>query len=62
MVFSFWKATLDITPAALGHAQISCLQIDGNIKPDARSKILEVFCNTNKCQVLLLSLSCGAVG
>ncbi|KAH7016463.1 SNF2 family N-terminal domain-containing protein [Microdochium trichocladiopsis] len=62
VVFSFWKATLDIARTSFDRSGIHCLQIDGSVKSKERAKILETFSAPNEIQVLLLSLSCGALG
>ncbi|KAH7024833.1 SNF2 family N-terminal domain-containing protein [Microdochium trichocladiopsis] len=62
VVFSFWKATLDIARTSLDRSGIRCLQIDGSVKSKERAEILETFSAPNEIQVLLLSLSCGALG
>lgn len=62
IVFSGWNLTLDMAKEALSAAGIRCLQVDGRVKPKDRSKIFEEFQSSSSVQVLLLSLSCGAVG
>ncbi|KAI1080148.1 hypothetical protein F5B20DRAFT_580546 [Whalleya microplaca] len=62
IVFSFWKSTLDITNTALAEAGISCAQVDGTVKPIDREDIFQEFQTGKNIRVLLLSLSCGAVG
>ncbi|KAI0123225.1 SNF2 family N-terminal domain-containing protein, partial [Xylariales sp. AK1849] len=62
IVFSFWKSTLDIARTALNEAGIACVQIDGKVKPKNRKTIFEKFQTDETTRILLLSLSCGAVG
>lgn len=62
IVFSFWKSTLDLTRAALSDEGINCLQVDGKAPHKRRGEILQEFTTGNVARVLLLSLSCGAVG
>ncbi|KAF2993054.1 hypothetical protein E8E14_000814 [Neopestalotiopsis sp. 37M] len=62
IVFSNWRSTLDIARTALDEAGVDCVQIDGNIKPKERASIFERFQTDSTTRVLLLSLSCGAVG
>lgn len=62
IVFSFWKTTLDIARTALNEAGIACVQIDGKVKPKDRKAIFEKFQTDDTTRILLLSLSCGAVG
>jgi hypothetical protein len=61
VVFSFWKATLDLSAAAISQVGITCARVDGSVASAKRAKIFEDFFN-QKSQVLLISLSCGAVG
>ena len=62
IVFSFWKATLDVAHAALNAAGIPCVQVDGTIPRKRRTEIFDQFSSEKDVQVLLLTLSCGAVG
>ncbi|KAI1499348.1 SNF2 family N-terminal domain-containing protein [Biscogniauxia marginata] len=62
IVFSFWKATLDVAYMALTEKAIKCAQVDGSVKVKTRNEILQEFLVGDNIQVLLLSLSCGAVG
>ncbi|KAK3989021.1 SNF2 family N-terminal domain-containing protein [Cladorrhinum sp. PSN332] len=62
IVFSFWKSTLDLVKAALTENDINCLQIDGTVSNKNRPDILDRFQQSKHRRVLLLSLSCGAVG
>ncbi|ETS82745.1 hypothetical protein PFICI_04621 [Pestalotiopsis fici W106-1] len=62
IVFSFWKSTLDIARTVLNEAGIACVQIDGKVKPKNRKIIFEKFQTDETTRILLLSLSCGAVG
>jgi len=62
IVFSFWKSTLDLVKLALSDHGIECLQIDGTVSNKTRPQVLDKFRHDPNCRVLLLSLSCGAVG
>ncbi|KAH8680542.1 SNF2 family N-terminal domain-containing protein [Xylariales sp. PMI_506] len=62
VVFSFWRATLNSIHTALDEAGISCLQVDGDVKSDTRRELFNKFSTDKGVRVLLLSLSCGAVG
>ncbi|KAK7908999.1 hypothetical protein PG985_014877 [Apiospora marii] len=62
IVFSFWTSTLDICKEALDDAGIRCERVDGTVKPKEREKAFVRFQENTNTQVLLLSLSCGAVG
>ncbi|KAK4221968.1 SNF2 family N-terminal domain-containing protein [Podospora fimiseda] len=64
IVFSFWKSSLDLIKMALTETEvdINCLQIDGTVPNKRRPDILNQFQTGRDYKVLLLSLSCGAVG
>lgn len=62
IVFSFWKSTLDLASSALTQAGITCLQVDGNVQAKQRGEILQRFSELETEAILLMSLSCGAVG
>lgn len=62
VVFSFWKSTLDLAASALAEEGFTCLQIDGKTPTSQRSVILTQFSELKTDAVLLMSLSCGAVG
>lgn len=62
IVFSFWKSTLDLAALALTQAGFTCLQVDGDVPPKQRGGILQRFSELESEAVLLMSLSCGAVG
>lgn len=62
VVFSFWKSTLDLASSALAEEGFTCLQIDGKTPTSQRSVTLTHFSELKTEAVLLMSLSCGAVG
>ncbi|KAH8753050.1 SNF2 family N-terminal domain-containing protein, partial [Diaporthe sp. PMI_573] len=62
IVFSFWKSTLDLASSALTRAGFTCLQVDGGVPVNKRGAILQRFSESEGEAVLLMSLSCGAVG
>ncbi|KAK4164641.1 SNF2 family N-terminal domain-containing protein [Cladorrhinum sp. PSN259] len=62
IIFSFWKSTLDLIKTTLAENGISFVQIDGTVSNKNRPGILDKFRQESNCRVLLLSLSCGAVG
>lgn len=62
IVFSFWKSTLDLASSALRQAGFNCLQVDGDVPANRRKDILHRFSKLETEVVLLMSLSCGAVG
>ncbi|KAK8031327.1 hypothetical protein PG990_001061 [Apiospora arundinis] len=62
IVFSGWNLTLDMANKGLTAAGLHCVQVDGRVKSKERTKLFEKFQSSHDVQVLLLSLSCGAVG
>ncbi|KAH8690625.1 SNF2 family N-terminal domain-containing protein [Talaromyces proteolyticus] len=62
IVFSTWRMTLDVVEAGLDKAQIQCLRYDGKVPQKERKNILDRFRRDPSISVLLLTLSCGAVG
>ncbi|KAH7303098.1 SNF2 family N-terminal domain-containing protein [Stachybotrys elegans] len=62
VVFSAWRTTLDVIDAGLKHASIPALRFDGTIPQKERQGVIERFRNDPGIRVLLLTLTCGAVG
>jgi SWI/SNF-related matrix-associated actin-dependent regulator of chromatin subfamily A3 len=62
VVFSFWTSTLDIVELALNRSSISCERVDGKLNMKKRVSAFQNFRDNKNVAVLLLSLSCGAVG
>ncbi|KAM0513441.1 hypothetical protein ACHAPE_007905 [Trichoderma viride] len=62
VVFSTWRTTLDIVEAGLNQASIQCLRFDGGIPLKERQTVIDRFRQQSLPSVLLLTLSCGAVG
>ncbi|KAL5089357.1 hypothetical protein Trisim1_005644 [Trichoderma cf. simile WF8] len=62
VVFSTWRTTLDIIEAGLNQASIQCLRFDGTIPLKERQAVIDRFRQEATPSVLLLTLSCGAVG
>ncbi|KAM5375794.1 hypothetical protein ACJZ2D_005850 [Fusarium nematophilum] len=62
IVFSFWKSTLDVARIALDAAGIPFVQVDGQVPSKSRKAIFDQFSSDSRVRVLLLTLSCGAVG
>ncbi|KAI1501806.1 SNF2 family N-terminal domain-containing protein [Biscogniauxia marginata] len=62
IVFSTWRMTLDVVEAGLKQALIPCLRFDGKVPQKDRNGVIERFRNDPSIKVLLLTLSCGAVG
>ncbi|RYP39262.1 hypothetical protein DL768_010727 [Monosporascus sp. mg162] len=55
-------STLDLVEAGLEQASIHCVRIDGNVPQKERHAIIDRFKEDSTIRVMLLTLSCGAVG
>ncbi|KAK6866330.1 hypothetical protein PG995_002858 [Apiospora arundinis] len=62
IVFSTWRLTLDMVQRGLDEAGISCVRFDGKVPQKDRQPIVERFKTDPSLRVMLLTLSCGAVG
>ncbi|KAL6830835.1 SNF2 family N-terminal domain-containing protein [Trichoderma sp. SZMC 28015] len=62
VVFSSWRTTLEIIEVGLKHACIPCLRFDGKVAQKDRHAVIERFRKDPTIRVLLVTLSCGAVG
>ncbi|KAF5716210.1 alpha-1 6-mannosyltransferase subunit [Fusarium mundagurra] len=62
VVFSSWRTTLNVIQAGLDHESIPFLRFDGTIMQKERHNVIERFRNDPRIRVLLLTLTCGAVG
>lgn len=62
VVFSFWTSTLDIVELALSKTSIRHARVDGKMQMKRRMSEFEKFRDDGNVKVLLLSLSCGALG
>ncbi|KAL7928886.1 SNF2 family N-terminal domain-containing protein [Trichoderma chlorosporum] len=62
VVFSTWRLTLDIVEAGLAQANISSIRFDGKVPQKDRQSVIEKFKSDPNLRVMLLTLSCGAVG
>ncbi|KAK2038227.1 hypothetical protein LZ31DRAFT_130780 [Colletotrichum somersetense] len=62
VVFSTWTMTLDVVKVGLDKAGISVLRYDGKVPQKERQRVVDRFRNEPSIRVLLLTLSCGAVG
>ena len=61
VVFSGWTSTLDLIARTLeNHIQV--VRIDGRLSSKERNTSLAAFHNRAEVRVLLVSLTCGAVG
>ncbi|KAM0810765.1 putative Helicase ATP-binding domain-containing protein [Seiridium cardinale] len=61
IVFSTWRLTLDVVEAALNQASIPSLRFDGKLPQKDRQSVISRF-RDGSIRVMLLTLSCGAVG
>ncbi|KAK0724038.1 SNF2 family N-terminal domain-containing protein [Lasiosphaeris hirsuta] len=62
VVFSNWRMTLDVVEAGLRGASISAIRFDGKVPQRERQGVIDQFRNDPSIRVMLLTLSCGAVG
>jgi SNF2 family DNA or RNA helicase len=54
--------TLDVVEAGLEQAHIQYLRFDGKVPQKIRQPIIERFRKDPSIKVMILTLSCGAVG
>ncbi|KAI1208369.1 SNF2 family N-terminal domain-containing protein [Annulohypoxylon truncatum] len=62
VVFSTWRLTLDIVQAGLNDAGIRSIRFDGKVPQKDRQSAIDSFRTDPSIRVMLLTLSCGAVG
>ncbi|RWA04745.1 hypothetical protein EKO27_g10360 [Xylaria grammica] len=62
VVFSTWRMTLDVVEQGLKQAHIDHLRFDGKVPQKERKGIIDKFRKDPTVKVLLLTLTCGAVG
>jgi SNF2 family DNA or RNA helicase len=62
IVFSTWRLTLELIEAGLEQASIASVRFDGKVPQKDRQKVVERFRKDPTVRVMLLTLSCGAVG
>ncbi|KAL7948125.1 P-loop containing nucleoside triphosphate hydrolase protein [Trichoderma barbatum] len=62
VVFSTWRLTLDIVKAGLDQASLDSIRFDGKVPQKDRQSVIEKFKTDPSVRVMLLTLSCGAVG
>ncbi|KAI1093509.1 SNF2 family N-terminal domain-containing protein [Rostrohypoxylon terebratum] len=62
VVFSTWRLTLDIVQAGLNNAGIRSIRFDGKVAQRDRQPVIDSFRTDPSIRVMLLTLSCGAVG
>jgi SNF2 family DNA or RNA helicase len=61
-VFSTWRLTLDAVEAGIKHSGISYVRFDGKVPQKERQSVINKFRGDATVKVILLTLSCGAVG
>ncbi|KAI0840035.1 SNF2 family N-terminal domain-containing protein [Hypoxylon sp. FL0890] len=62
VVFSTWRLTLDVVQAGLTDAGIRSIRFDGKVPQKDRQSVIDSFRTDPGISVMLLTLSCGAVG
>ncbi|CAN9284978.1 unnamed protein product [Alternaria alternata] len=62
IVFTFWSSTLDLIEKGLSRASITFTRYDGNTTPTNRSVALNNFRRNPNIPVILMTISCAAVG
>jgi SWI/SNF-related matrix-associated actin-dependent regulator of chromatin subfamily A3 len=62
IVFSTWRLTLDIVGTGLERVSIPYIRYDGKVPQKDRQSVLDQFKTDPTIRVMLLTLSCGAVG
>ncbi|KAI0381073.1 SNF2 family N-terminal domain-containing protein [Hypomontagnella monticulosa] len=62
IAFSTWRLTLDLIEAGLKQASLPCIRFDGKVPQKDRQAVVEEFRSNPNIRVMLLTLSCGAVG
>lgn len=62
IVFSTWRLTLDLVESGLSGAGIRSVRFDGKVPQAQRQSVLNQFKADPTIRVMLLTLSCGAVG
>ncbi|KAH9885563.1 SNF2 family N-terminal domain-containing protein [Xylariomycetidae sp. FL2044] len=62
IVFSTWRLTLDLVEAGLDQASFRSIRFDGKVPQKYRHAVVQRFNTDPSIKVMLLTLSCGAVG
>ncbi|EWZ94181.1 hypothetical protein FOWG_04548 [Fusarium oxysporum f. sp. lycopersici MN25] len=62
VVFSTWRLTLDLIKASLDQQGINSIRFDGKVPQKDRQSVVEKFESNPNIRVMLLTLTCGAVG
>ena len=61
-MFSSWRMSLDVVEAGLRHTGIPFIRFDGKVPQKERQSVIDKFRGDSTIKVMLLTLSCGAVG
>jgi SNF2 family DNA or RNA helicase len=62
IVFSTWRLTLDLITHVLDEHKIPNIRFDGKVPQKDRQSVVVAFNSDPTIKVMLLTLSCGAVG
>ncbi|RDW71008.1 hypothetical protein BP6252_07571 [Coleophoma cylindrospora] len=62
IVFSSWRLTLDYVERGLDQASLRSIRFDGKVPQKDRQGVINKFRTDPSVRVMLLTLSCGAVG
>ncbi|KAG9191394.1 adenosine deaminase [Alternaria panax] len=62
IIFTFWSSTLNLIEKGLLRASITFTRYDGNTTPTNRSKALNNFRRDPNISIILMTISCAAVG
>ncbi|KAF2728990.1 hypothetical protein EJ04DRAFT_83930 [Polyplosphaeria fusca] len=62
VVFSFWTSSIDMVQQALQTSGIRFVRIDGKVPHHKRKHLLDRFRKDAAIRVILITISCGAVG
>ncbi|KAL6900038.1 hypothetical protein GGI43DRAFT_406165 [Trichoderma evansii] len=62
IVFSTWRLTLDVIEAGFDQASLRSIRFDGRVPQKERQSVVDKFKKDPNIRVMLLTLSCGAVG
>lgn len=61
-MFSTWRLSLDIVEAGLRQLSIGNVRFDGKVPQKERQGVIDRFRTDPDIRVILLTLTCGAVG
>lgn len=61
-MFSTWRLTLDLVEAGLQQESIGHVRFDGKVPPKDRQGVIDKFKTDPHTRIMLLTMTCGAVG